>query len=434
MKKIILLSLFILSAFPVFSAVTSVTPQKVGSNGMYIEAATINNPVMHISISADSSGDTLTYLGVENYLNSWYLGAADEPSSIAPGSVKLWYSQSDSQSFSTSTAAFIGVLPSDFSQTGGAYNWWYENLNLVVSDGSGLWITIDTQPAPSTGSVEFTVEWISFDSGTSVDITGEPLNPPVILLTQSTPANNLEVSKAGGNMQPYISTSQDTIVPFSISFYNNSGPGSASCSLNSITLTVQSYSPLGVTLVPSEVINSVKIQDKNLGTIYGNLTRNQIPATASPVQIPVSLLNIPANTTVTANVVISSTTVNAYAGTNFVMTLSGPDDINAYDYYTLKKVPVKAAVFEAAGFPLYSNFSVLQKQASALHVSVSAATMPSNINKGQKDVPLLKMYLKNPGDSLTASAEIYTLKFFSLRRKRIPCRSIRGFRQAYHFR
>ncbi len=411
MKKIFFSLIIIFTvAIPVFSTVISVNPVNVGTNGLYIQANTVNNPVMHFSITADSAGDTLTYLGVENYLNSWYIGAAEEPASIAPNSVKLWYMSVDSDVFSTSNAVFVSVLPSDFSQTGGAYNWWYQNLNLFVANGSGLWVTIDTPMSPNSASLEFTTEYIEFNSGMPIDITGLPSSPPVMLITQTTPANNLEVSVSGGTMQPYVSTSQDNIIPFSISLYNNSGPNSAPCSVNSITLTVKSYSPAGVTLVPSDILSSIKIQDKNMGTIYGNITRNQLPQTASAIQIPISLLNIPANTTITANVVISSTTITAQAGTNFVFSIDDGSWINAYDYYTLKKVPVKTAVFSPSGMPLYSNFSVLQKQAFALKVSSSASSMPSSINKGQKEVPLMKLYFTNPGDPLTASEEIYNLK------------------------
>ncbi|PKL90823.1 MAG: hypothetical protein CVV21_11105 [Candidatus Goldiibacteriota bacterium HGW-Goldbacteria-1] len=405
-----LLSLIFILSFPflIYSSVTSVTVQNYGYAGQYLQATSTDNPVFHLKINADAQGDTLTHFAVQNYKDSWYIGSAVEPDSIAPNSVKLWYMPVDAPEFDPATAVLVGTLPSDFTQTSGNNNWWYNNFNFVVSNNSGLWVTVDISGSPGQGTVEFQGENISFNSGTA-DILDLPSSPPVMLITQTTPADLLEITHDAGTMQPAISTGQENIIPFSFRFYNASGPNSAPIVAAGLTLTVQTFSPLGVTLAPSALIQSIKLQDKNSGTVYGTVSGASIPSSTNPIEIPLSLLNIPAETTITANVVISAVSSTITAGTNFIISLNEPSSFLAYDFYTIKTVTVAASAVDTTGFPIYSNFTTLQKNCSEISASFTDI-IPLTINEGQVNVPLVKMILNNPGNSLTASGQVYNLK------------------------
>ncbi len=404
-KNIFFLIIFIMINTCAHADVTSVDVIPVGTNGRYIEATTSNNPVFHMQINADASGDTLTYLSVINSLNSWYIGAAGEPGSIAENSVKLWYYPVDTSDFSASSAQYVTHLPTD----GG--NQWYNNFNVIVSDGSGIWVTIDIKESPDIGSAEFQAESVSFSSGAGINISGEPSSPPVMLITQVTPAEILEVLHLNGTMQNYVSTSQENLIPVEFKFYNNSGPDSAAAVATGITMTVETYNPPGTLLAPDSIITSIKIQDKKTGTIYGGLDESSVPSAAQPLSIPLSLLNIPAETTVTASVIVKMTGVPSSAGTNFVFSLPDYNSLPAYDYYTYESVSIHSSPLDPAGFPMFSNFATIQKQAVSITADYNPNTIPANINKGQIDVPVLALFFTNPGDTNTASAEIHNINF-----------------------
>ncbi|HRQ44728.1 MAG TPA: FlgD immunoglobulin-like domain containing protein [Candidatus Goldiibacteriota bacterium] len=315
----------------------------------------------------------------------------------------------DAAEFDPGSAVLVGTLLSDFTQTSGNNNWWYGDFNFVVSDNSGLWVTVDIASVPGQGTVEFQGEGIAFNSG-AADILDLPASPPVMLITQTTPADLLEITHEAGTMQTAVSTGQENIIPCSFKFYNASGPDSAPIVASGLTVTVQSFSPLGVTLNPSSIIQSIKLQDKNTGTVYGSVSGALLPAGAYPVEIPLSLLNIPAETTITANVVISAVSSTYTAGANFVFSLNEPSSFSAYDFYTLNSVTVSASAADTTGFPMYSNFSALQKNCGEISASFTDV-IPLTINEGQVNVPLVKMILSNPGNSLTASGQAYNLKF-----------------------
>lgn len=403
MKKLFYLLLTFLLSINIYSNVTSVEVMKVGYNGQYLQATSRNNPVLHIKINDSGSGDILNYFGVYNSLNSWYVGSAIEPDSIASGSVKLWYYPIDTNQFSESNATYVTHLPTD----GG--DWWYnDTLNFPVIDGSGLWVTIDIANNPVFGSVEFQTENITFQNGGNLS-SDEPSNPYVLLVTSVTPAELLEITHLPGSMQSFVSTGQTNIIPMEVLFYNNSPDTSADITINNLSITVKSYPVLDTILSPSSVISSIKIQDKQTGFIYGGIYSPNIPSSISPFSIPVAQLNIPARTTITANVVISITDTATSADINFIFELKDADAINCYDYYTYKKVPVTASTLDS--FPMYSNFAKIQKKVGIIN-SYFIDTIPSNINKGATNIELLKILLENPGDTLTASAELYNLKLY----------------------
>lgn len=391
---------FVLSV-NIYSDVTSLQVLKVGYDGQYLQATSKNNPVLHIKVNDNGSGDNLNYFGVYNSLNSWYVGSATEPDSIAPGSVKLWYYPIDTNQFSESTATYVTHLPTN----GG--DWWYDAaLNFPVTDGSGFWVTVDIVGNPIFGSIEFQTDNISFQNGGMLS-SDEPAKPYVLLVTSVTPAELLEIKHLPGTMQSFVSTGQTNIIPMEINFYNNSPDTSADVTVNYITFTARSYPVPGTVLPPSSVISSIKIQDKQTGFIYGGIYSPNIPFSISPFSISLAQLNIPAQTTVSANVVISITDTASSADIDFVLVLEDANAFNAYDYYTYKKVPVVQSPSDS--FPMYSNFTKIQKKVEIINASF-VDTIPSNINKGATNVELLKIRLENPGDTLTASAELYNLK------------------------
>ncbi|HDQ26458.1 MAG TPA: T9SS type A sorting domain-containing protein [bacterium] len=405
MKKnsFLLLILFIFMA-PLFvlADVTSVQVFNTGTNGKYLQATSVNNPVFHARITADAQGDTLTYVSLYNDKNSWYVGSAGEPASIEPGSVKLWYYPVDQNDFDISTAQYVTHLPVDNDYA----DWWYNDFSFPVADGSGIWVTIGIAEYPDPGSVEFQGDEITFESGASVSFSGLPLTPPVMLVTQVKPATVLEVSHTGGTMQPFVSTSQQNVIPAEFRFFNASGQGAAPIVISHVTLTVKSYSPFGDMLAPASVMSSIKIQDKHTGTIYGQIPAQSIPSSPVPLRISMSLVNIPADTTTTANIVIDMTGNTASAGINFIISLEDYDSVYAYDYYTYEKVSVHASPYDATGFEMISNFSTIKKQAAFLDARL-IDTIPSNINKGQQNVSLLSASFDNPGDTHTAAAETH---------------------------
>ncbi len=403
MRKFIYLLLILILSTKIYSNVTSIDVIKVGYDGQYLQATSRNNPVLHIKINDDGNGDILNYFGVYNALNSWYIGSATEPEAIAPGSVKLWYYSVDTNEFSESTATYVTHLPADSG------DWWYDAaINFPVVNGSGFWVTIDIAENPSFGSIEFQTENITF-LNSSITSSDEPVKPYVLLITSVTPAELLEISHSSGSMQQFVSTGQTNIIPMEIKFYNNSPDTSADITINNITITVRSYPVPGTVLSPSSVISSIKIQDKQTGFIYGGIYNPNIPSLTAPFSISLAQLNIPAQTTITANVVISITDTATSADIDFVLSLQDADAINAYDYYTYKKVPVIQSPSDS--FPIYSNFAKIQKKVNSIN-SYFIDTIPLNINKGATNVELLKIRMENPGDTLTASAELYNLKIY----------------------
>jgi len=402
MKRVLFVLIILIFYSYVYSNITSITVYKVGYDGQYLQATSKNNPVLHIKINDDGSGDVLNYFGVYNSLNSWYIGSAIEPDSIAPGSVKLWYYPVDTNQFSESSATYVTYLPTD----GG--DWWHnDSLSFSVVNGSGFWVTVDIADSPAFGSIEFQTENISFQNS-SVGSSDAPSKPYVLLVTSVTPAQLLEIQHLPGTMQSFVSTGQTNIIPMEINFYNNSPETAADISVNYVTITVKSYPPPGTVLEPSSIISSIKIQDKQTGFIYGGIYSPNIAATAVPLLIPLAQLNIPSQTTVSANVVISITGT-ASAGTDFMLSLEDADSLNAYDYYTYKKVSVSHSFTDV--FPMYSNFSKIQKKVEYIN-SFFIDSIPQNINKGATNVELLKIRLENPGDTLTATAELYNVKFY----------------------
>ncbi|MFW6210493.1 MAG: FlgD immunoglobulin-like domain containing protein [bacterium] len=405
-KKLLFSVLFLFSAASfIFADALSMQVMEVGSNGNYLQATTTDNPVFHASIETDSQGDTITSISVGNFKDSWYIGAATEPDSIKANSVKLWYYPADRQEFNAATAQYVTHLPVDADYS----NWWHDNsFSLPVENGSGIWITIDIPESPSPGSAEFQADEITFNSGASINISGQPSNPPVMLVTEVKPAELLEVSHTGGGMQTFVSTGQQNIIPMNLSFFNASGEGAASVIMDAITLTAKSYDPFGNTLSPSSIINSIKIQDKNTGTIYGQLDSASLPSSPRPMEIPLSLVNIPSGTTTTANIILEMTENTASAGANFIISLENHESISAFDYYTYEKTTVQSSPADPTGFEMVSNFSTLKKQAVEASAQISDS-LPQTINKGQQNVELLSAVFENPGDVDTASVEFHQI-------------------------
>jgi hypothetical protein len=410
-KKIISLMSALLLSLPMLAMASGATVNVLptGVTGQYLQATSVNNPLFHIQIH---NSDSLHAISVQNVLNSWYLGSATEPGAIALNGVKMWYVAADTSSvFNAGTALYVTYLPTDENQGGTREDLWKNTLNtpLPVVDGSGIWITADISATPNFGTIEFQGDSISFiTAGTlpAADFSSLPLSPPVMLITQTTPATDLRINHLPGTMQSHISTSQDNIIPEMIQFYNNSGPNSAPIIVNSLTITVSSNPP-GTVFPPDTILGSIRVQDKDLGTVYGSADQAVISSSNSVVIIPMSLLNIPANTTITANVVISITGTAVSAGSSFVLDIPSPDAVTGYDFYTQKNVP--AAAVPADSFPMYSNPSTIQKQCLQVN-SGFYDTIPANINEGQVNVPMLKVVLANPGDNQTASGQAYNLR------------------------
>lgn len=401
MKKTAYLALFVLiTASTISAGASSVQIFNTGFQGKYLQADTQNNPVAHFRVAADSAGDTLTHISIENYLDSWYVGSAAENESIKENGIKVWYYPVDASEFSPASAQYVTHLPVDGS------DWWYNTFSFPVIDGSGIWITADINEYPVGGTCEFQFEDIRFESGAVVNSSGLPAVPPVMMLTQSKPAEQLDISHSGGSMQTYISNSQENIIAGQISFYNNSDSGASPAVISSITLTVKAYSPYGSILSPDSVISSVRIQDKNSGTIYGQAGGAYMPSSAQSFAVPLSLLNVPAGVTITANIVAACTSDESSAGLNFVVSVEDSASVYAYDYYSLARVSVAASPVDPTGFPMDSNFAYIQKRPLSVNISLNDL-MPANINKGQLNVLLASYVFSNPGDTHTASAEAY---------------------------
>jgi hypothetical protein len=404
MKKIFYLFIFFtLFINIIHSNVTSIEVYKTGYDGQYLQATSKNNPVLHVKINDDGVGDVLNYFGVYNNINSWYIGSAVEPDSIAPDGVKLWYYPAPTNQFSESTATYVTHLPSD----GG--DWWYRSsLNFPVANGYEFWVTVDIAGNPAFGSIEFQTDNISFQNS-AVTSSDEPAKPYVLLVTSVTPAELLEINHLPGTMQSFVSTDQSNLIPMELNFYNSSPETSADVTINYVTITVRSYPVPGSILSPNSVISSIKLQDKQTGFIYGGIYGSNVPSTASPFSISLAQLNVPAQTTITANIVISITGTASSADVDFVLAVDDADAVNGYDYYTYKKVTVTQSPSDS--FPMYSNFTKIQKKAELIN-SYFIDVIPPNINKGATNVELLKIRLENPGDTLTASAELYNLKLY----------------------
>jgi hypothetical protein len=397
--------------FPAIAAVTSLDVQPLGYTGQYLEATSTNIPVLHIHINASSGPDTMTYLEVKNVLNSWLIGSASEPVAINLNTVRLWYAQSDSNSFTAVSPVYVTHLAS----INGTF--WSNSFSQPIVDNSGFWVTVDIADAPSSnpGSIEMQTQSLTFSGAPGINSTNQPAAPSVFLITDVTPAGNLEVTHLPGSMQAYVSTGQQGAVPFDVNFYNDSPPTAADINLNRIAFTVGSYPVPGSTLIPSSILADIKLVDKNQGTKYGEITQLMMPGTLTNVTMPLSQLNVPTGVTIQTSVQISLASSALPVATDFVISLSSVSNFNAFDSYTLRNVSVSASASDSTGFPMYSNFARLQNACQLINASqTDALPDPTFINKGATNVELMKFYFSNPGDTTTASAEIYNIKLYAV--------------------
>jgi len=400
-KGLILLLSAVIFPFAVFSAVTSVSITPVGIDGAYLEAGTTVNPVYHMSISADASGDTLSFISIKNTLNSWFQGVASEPQSIAGGTVKLWYSADNN----FSDASVAGV----FSVDGSGATWTLSPAPLVVSNNSGIFVTVDISSSPVGGTIEMQSNGLSWVSGSVINPLNRPASPAVLQVAQASPASSLLISHANGTMQPYVSTGQENLIPMELTFSNNSAPSSAPVVVTSITITVQTETPYGTILDPAGIISSIRVQDESNGTIYGSSSGAAIPDAATAVIIPISSLIVPAGSSVTTTVYAAVTTSAASSGQNFVLSLVSGSCITAMDYYTSAFVTVSADPADSTGFTMNSNYTTIEPAA----VSISAwavSDIAQNVNKGQQNVTLLEVGFSSPVPANYASAEVNNIK------------------------
>jgi hypothetical protein len=397
--KIYLIPLFIFSLFGSLFGATSVTVYNTGFNSQYLEAETTLNPVLHMKINT-TGPDTIDSISVKNTIDSWGYGAsAAEPGSIAGGSVKVWYAAADTANFSDAVSP---QLVTTLIVSGGTT--WSNNIpgGFPVADGSALWITVDFSTYPDFGVVQFQTNGLVFSSGQGNSVN-EPATPSVLLVTQSTPAKNLEVSSSSGNMQPEVSTEQDGIIVARISFYNNSGTTSAPATISSISFTAIDTTP--VFLNPGTIISGIKIQDADQGTTYGELS-SSIPALAQPFSVPVAI-DVPPASTINANVIIKISSLAA-ANSDFAFEILNPASVSVADSYTHSTVTVYAA--GAGTFPFQSTYATIKKKAIQTNMIFDGTVIPANINKGQTNVPLASLIFTNPGDSASAYEEIYSIK------------------------
>ncbi len=401
-KFLFLIIPFLLLSINSFSSVTSLNVQPVGNNGSYLEAQSNNNPVLHIGINTDPSGGTLTSISVQNTLNSWGYGSAVSPTSISM--VKLWYAPVDSANFNSAAAQYVTFLSGIYDSSTNTYDLFFDNtFTLPVASGSAIWVTADIPASPVFSTMQMQTNGLTF-TASSVSSSNEPSTPPVLFLTQNIPATNLYVSSTSGNMQPYVSTGQNNIIAMALHLYNNSGTASSPIILGALTITAQT--PQGVTIIPSSILSDIKIQDNDLGTIYGELNGSYLPSTAGPMQISLNGMEIPANTTITANVVITMSGVTTAAGTNFSMSINDSSYFYGYDQYTYNIVGVSLIPS-----PILSTSATIQKEAQMVYAACDSV-IPATINKGQTGIGLIKICLSNPGDSLTSSVQIYNLKLY----------------------
>jgi hypothetical protein len=408
MKKIIIITALILClVYPLFSAVTSIEVRRVGSSWQYMEAGTLNNPVLNFKINAQG-GDTLTELGVHNVLNSLLMGAVSETASIPDGGIKIWYSSDGNDDFESSSPSYVTHLPRDVSDA----SWWYNTFSQPVTDGSQIWVTADIQQSPVPGTMEMQTEHIVF-SGSVLTSSNEPPNPYVLLVTSYTQALGLEVLHEPGSIQSTVSTAQSYLIPVVYKLFNNSPDTAADITVNLMRLKIQSFPVPGTILSPSSIIKSIKIQDRDQGTIYGELLPGAIPSDEAPFDIPISQMDIPPGITITANAVIEIADNAGAAGTEFVISLDSAACISAYDYYTVKRVPAQPSALDSTGFAMDSKQLKIQKKLDNINAWYEKILPePQNINKGATNVDLLKIGLENPGDTNTASAEVYNIKIY----------------------
>jgi hypothetical protein len=401
-KRVCLTCLLIIMTTGLYAAVNSLSVYQTGYNSQDLEATSVNNPVLHFKINADTGGGLLSSISVKNVLNSYSTGSAGEPQSIAPGSVKIWYMPVDSAAFNAAAAQYVTYLAAasatSWSGTLGA--------SYPVADGSGIWVTVDLPAYPVPATIQFQTDGVVFDAS-AVTSVNEPASPPVLLVTASTPANSLMIYHSSGSMQSYVSTGQDSILVMKLYFINNSGVYAAPANINSITFTVQNS--LSQVLTPTAAIADIKIVDADVGTLYGEVSGAGIPGAAAPFQVPVSSLSV-ASATVTANVIITIADIPAVsAGGDFSLLINSGADIGCTDFYTGTAAVVSAAPYDS--FQMQSAFATIQNKSLLTEFSFDGAIIPSNINKGQTNVTLANLVFTNPGNSLAAYTEVYSLKF-----------------------
>jgi hypothetical protein len=399
--KIKHIPLFIIfSAFfsSVFGTASSISVYPTGADSQYLEAASYDNPVLHFRVNDDGSGDTLKGLSIKNTIDSMSYGfLAGEPASIASSGVKVWRVTPDSGVFNPSGAStfLIGTM------TVSGATQWSGTFNENVSNGDGIWVTVDVQGFPAFGVMQMQTSSVTFNGNPGVASSDEPALPPALLVTSSTAANNLGIYHSNGNMQSFVSTGQDNIIAYKLSFINNSGSNSAPVQINAVTITAD------VGVKPSDIISSIKIQDADQGILYGELPLSEIPVQAVPMRIPVNI-NIPNNTTVTANVIITISSDPLSANKNFALDLAANTNVEAVDAYTGIQCGVNPMPYDS--FPMQSTFATIQKNAARLDMSFDGTAIPANISKGQTNIPLSVLTLTNTGDTSSAFIEIYSIK------------------------
>lgn len=403
MKNCIVLLIFLLVIpFSLFSSVTSIEVIPVGYDGQPVEANSQNNPVFHLRIYADSSGDTLTHIAVKNLMNNPYnLTPVKEPDDIVSGSVKLWYYTHNTDEFDEVSANYVTFL----AVSGGDH--WSNNFNLVVGNNYDLWVTVDIQPTPAINkTLEFQSDGLTFTAST-VNSYDEPMPPPFLMTTDITPGNKLDVFHTDKTSSSTVPLGEQNFIPMEISFFNASGPNSADIYINAITITVKD-SATGNTISPASIINYIAIQDKYYNDIYGELLPSQIPSGIVPVFIPFSNfeISVPFNTTATVRVKINLTNSASAVGKTFSLSFDNANNLSAYDSYTYKKATVSSSSFD--NFPMTHNTLTIIKEPDHLN-SWDNDVMPANIYKGMVNVPLIQVAFENPGDTTSASVSIKSM-------------------------
>lgn len=415
MKKNFFLIILLIFPFLLFAGINSIEIIPVGNDGDPVEANSINNPVFHLRINADAQGDTLNYLSVKNIMNNPYgLTPAKEPDEIVAGSVKLWYFPYNTVNFDDGTAQYVTHLA-----VAGSGDYWSNTLNLPVGNNYDIWVTVDIQPSPAISrTLEFQSNGISFTASTGINSFDEPFPAPFLMTTDITPGDKLEIFHQDKTVSQQVALSEENFVTMEISFFNASGDNSADILINSITITVKDSSN-GSIIAPNSIISYIAIADKDYGDIYGSCNSSQIPNNASPIFIPMNNyeISVPANTTVTVNVKVNITNTASAIGKTFVLSLENSNDINAYDFYTLKKANKFSSSFDS--FPMTHNAITIISEPDHID-SWYKDIMPVNVYKGMVNIPMINLAFENPGNTSTASVLIKNINVRFLNTARNP--------------
>ncbi len=411
-KSVFLIIITILPVF-LFAAINSIEIIPVGNDGDPVEANSVNNPVFHMRINADALGDTLTYISVKNLMNNPYgLTPAKESSEIVSGSVKLWYIPYNTDIFIENQAQYVTYLAVD-----GSGDYWSNIFNLPVGNNYDIWVTVDIQPTPAISrTLEFQSNGISFTASTGINSFDEPSPAPFLMTTDITPGNKLEIFHQDKTTSSFVALYEENVIPCEISFFNASGDNAADIMINGITITVKE-SASGSIIAPNSVISYIAITDKNYGDTYGSLNSSQIPGNLTSVFIPMNNyeISVPANTTVTVNVKINITNTASAIGKTFILSLESPNDINAFDFYTMRQANKVSSNFDS--FPMTHNLLTIISEPDHIDAWYKDL-MPSNVYKGMVNVSMLQVAFENPGNTLSASVIIrnVNLRFLNLSR------------------